>query len=92
MIYSISFLACQILMAENKKSDIDLYIVNKVREIRLQKGITQTEIAYHLNLSIGFIGHIESPRFRAKYNTFHLNELSKLLNCSPRDFWPDTPL
>ena len=74
------------------KSKIDWHIVNKVREIRLQKGITQEDVAVHLNLSVGFIGHIESPNFRAKYNTIHLNELAKLMGCSPREFLPEKAL
>lgn len=60
--------------------------------MRLEKRLSQDDIAIHLNLSKGYIGHIESPNFIAKYNTQHLNELAKLLNCSPRDFFPAQPL
>lgn len=54
----------------------------------MPKKFSQVDIALLLNISSGFIGHIESPNFRAKYSTGHLNELAKLLDCSPRDFWP----
>ena len=77
---------------KTEKSKIDWYIVSKVREMRLEKGITQDDIAIHLDLTAGFIGHIESPNFRAKYNIMHLNELAKLFECSPKDFLPDKPL
>jgi transcriptional regulator with XRE-family HTH domain len=77
---------------KGQKSKIDWYIVNKVREMRIENGITQEQIAGHLELSVGFIGHIESANFRAKYNTIHLNELAKLFDCPPRDFWPEKPL
>lgn len=80
------------VMAKNLKSKIDWYIVNRVRELRIQKGISQADIAYHLDFSVGYIGHIESPKFRAKYNAIHINELAKLLKVSPRDFWPEKPL
>jgi transcriptional regulator with XRE-family HTH domain len=76
----------------NLKNNIDWFIVNRVREMRLLKKLSQDDIALHLNLSKGFIGHIESPNFIAKYNTTHLNELAKLFNCSPKDFWPEKPL
>jgi transcriptional regulator with XRE-family HTH domain len=75
-----------------EKSKIDWYIINKVREMRIEKGITQDDIAVQLDLSVGFIGHIESPKFSAKYNLIHLNELAKLFGCSPKDFLPEKPL
>ena len=54
--------------------------------------LTQEDIAIHLNLSTGFIGHIQSSNYRAKYNSQHLNELAKLFKCSPKDFMPEKPL
>ena len=75
-----------------QKNIIDWYIVNKVREMRQERSISQETVAAHLNVSNGFIGQVESPNYRAKYKTLHLNELAKLFNCSPKDFWPDKPL
>lgn len=60
--------------------------------MRMERNLSQDDIAIHLDLSKGYIGHIESPNFIAKYNTGHLNELAKLFKCSPRDFWPEKPL
>lgn len=77
---------------QNAKSKIDWFIASRVREMRIEKRLTQTDIAVHLKLSVGFIGHIESPSFIAKYNTAHLNELAKLFKCSLKDFFPDKPL
>ncbi len=74
------------------KSKIDWHIVNQVREMRMAKSFSQDDIALHLDLSKGYIGHIESPNFIAKYNTQHLNELAKLFKCSPKDFMPEKPL
>ena len=75
-----------------EKNNVDWYIVNKVREIRTKKGYSQEDLAAHLNISASYIGQVESPNFRAKYKTLHLNELAKLFGCSPRDFWPEKPL
>jgi transcriptional regulator with XRE-family HTH domain len=74
------------------KNKIDWFIIDQVREKRLTKGLSQDDIALHLELSKGYIGHIESPNFIAKYNTGHLNELAKLFKCSPKDFMPEKPL
>lgn len=76
----------------NSKSEIDLYVINKVKEYRLKADISQAKLASELDKSLSFIGAIESPRYRAKYNIQHLNELAKLFNCSIKDFFPDTPL
>ena len=54
-------------------------------------GISQKELAYLLEMSIGFIGNIENPKYRAKYNLNHLNELAKIFKCSPKDFLPEKP-
>ncbi|HRN46959.1 MAG TPA: helix-turn-helix transcriptional regulator [Niabella sp.] len=50
----------------NKKSKIDHFVISQVKKLRDRDGLTQEDIAIHLNLSTGFIGHIESPNFRAK--------------------------
>lgn len=76
----------------NQKSKIDWYIITQVRQKRVEKGFGQDHIAIHLDVSTGYIGHIESPKFRAKYNTNQINELAKLFKCSPKDFMPEKPL
>jgi len=43
------------------KTEIELYVINIVREKRTKLGISQSELAMKLDLSVGFIGHIESP-------------------------------
>jgi len=74
------------------KSKIDLYIIDQVRRRREAAGLHQDDLAIHLNVSPGFISHIESPFQRARYNTQHLNELAKLFDCSPKEFWPNEPI
>jgi transcriptional regulator with XRE-family HTH domain len=76
----------------NKKSKIDWYIVNQVRDKRVSAKLGQEDIALHLEVSTGYIGHIESPNFKAKYTTVQLNELAKLFKCSWKDFMPEKPL
>ncbi|MBC6112505.1 helix-turn-helix transcriptional regulator [Pedobacter fastidiosus] len=76
----------------NSKSEIDLYVINKVKEYRLNADISQAKLANELDKSLSFIGAIESPRYRAKYNIQHLNQLAKLFGCSIKDFFPELPL
>ena len=70
------------------KSDIDLFVINKIKEKRLEKNLSQADRAFELGLSVGFIGKVESPRYAAHYNIKHLNQLARVLECSPQDFLP----
>ncbi len=79
-------------MEEPLLSSIEQYVVDVVRAKRLEKGWSQKELAYQLDVSIGFIGDIENPKYRAKFNLNHINELAKIFECSPKDFLPEDPL
>jgi len=46
-------------------------------------------LSQKLGLSDSFISHVESETRRAKYNINHLNEIALILECSPKDFWPE---
>ena len=77
-------------MAEISK--IEKHIIAKVKEKRIALGISQLALSQKLNMNDGFIGHVETPKRRAKYNINHLNALAKIFKCSPKDFWPEKPL
>ena len=79
-------------MIEASSSPIEQYIIDTVREKRIQKGWSQKDLAYEMELSIGFIGNVENPKLRAKYNLNHINTLAKVFECSPKDFLPELPL
>jgi transcriptional regulator with XRE-family HTH domain len=74
------------------KSKVDLYVMNKVRERRTVLKLSQLALANELGMSSGFVGQVESPRYPAKYNVQHLNDLAKILKCSPQDFLPKKAL
>ena len=77
---------------EVMKTKIDSYVVAKVKEKRLENNLSQASLAYELNVSIGFIGKAESKKYPTHYNIKHLNELAKILKCSPQDFLPKKPI
>ncbi len=79
-------------MAKPLLSSIEQYVVDVVKSKREEKGWSQKDLAYELNVSIGFIGHVENPKERAKFNLDHINELAKIFECSPKDFLPEKPL
>lgn len=74
------------------KSPIELFVIEKVKQKRIEIKLSQADLAHQLDLSSGFIGKVESPNHQAKYNLNHINALAKIFNCSPSDFLPTQPL
>lgn len=80
------------VLKEPAKTAIDLFVVNKVRELRTKQNMSQAILAVKLEVSDAFIGAIENPKHRAKYNLGHINKLAVIFNCSPRYFLPENPI
>jgi len=76
----------------NSLEKIERFIILRVKEIREEKKITQEQLSLAIGKNITFISQIEAPSKKAKYNIIHLNLIAKVLECSPKDFWPDEPL
>ncbi|WP_312697199.1 helix-turn-helix domain-containing protein [Sphingobacterium mizutaii] len=73
------------------KSNFELEIIKRTVEIRENK-YTQRDIATYLKVSAGYIGQVESKNSSSMYTYNQLNELAKLLKCSPQDFFPKNPI
>ncbi len=74
---------------------IEQHIINQVKKRREVLGLSQEKLAFALGFeSQGYISKIESsnPKYDDTYNINHLNDIAKILKCSPKDFWPDIPL
>jgi transcriptional regulator with XRE-family HTH domain len=71
------------------ENTIDEFVIAKVKEMRQLREISQAALADYLNISRGFIGDVENPKKRSKYNLKMLNEIAKILDCSIRDFLPE---
>jgi transcriptional regulator with XRE-family HTH domain len=80
------------MAAKSLHTPIEQFVINSVKEKRIEKGYSQKELAYQIDMSLGFIGDVENPKRRAKYNLNHLNEIAKLFKCSVRDFLPEKTL
>lgn len=74
---------------KSKKTDIELFVINKVREKRLECDMAQEDIARILDTARGFIGQVESSNYAAKYNLNHLQKLAKEFGCSIGEFFPE---
>jgi predicted transcriptional regulator len=79
-------------MPKESLSKIENYIILSVRKKREALGITQEKLSHKLDKNSSYIAHIEAPSKKSKYNIFTLNEIAKILGCSPKDFWPEKPI
>ncbi len=71
---------------------IERLIIEKVKEMRTNRKISQVTLSQRLGMSSSFVSHVESVKRRAKYNINHLNEIAKIFDCSLKDFFPDKPI
>jgi len=60
--------------------------------MRIERGMSQADLAYALNVSPGFIGKVESGKYGKAYNVEHINRLAGVFDCSPRSFLPENAL
>jgi len=76
-------------MKLNKTTEIEQFVINTARFKRMQHNVSQSELAHLLNVSPGFIGKVESPKYSSKYNLNHINRLAEIFKCSPQSFLPE---
>lgn len=75
------------------RSAIDKYVIDKVRDKRLENNLTQEELSIKAGFrSNGFVGQAESPNYSKRYNIQHINKFAEIFKCSPRDFLPEQPM
>jgi transcriptional regulator with XRE-family HTH domain len=77
---------------DSVQSQIEVYIIEKVKEKRINLGLSQLALSLKMEMNDSFVSHVESPRKRAKYNVNHINLLAHIFNCSPKEFLPESPL
>lgn len=78
-------------MRKAGKSKFDQAVIDLVKAKREAESLSQDKLAEFLDVTRGYIGQVESPLERAKYNLNQLNRLAYEMKCSPRDFIPADP-
>jgi hypothetical protein len=74
------------------KTEIELFIIDKVRELRLANKVGQKKLSQELKLSISYVGRAEKLYTSTKYTFNHLNEIAKYFNVPYSYFFPATSL
>lgn len=75
-----------------KLTDIERFVIDKVRARRMELNMTQVDLAAASGYSSSFIAVVESGHYDKKYNLNNLNAFAKALKCSVKDFMPNEPL
>ena len=75
-------------LAMSEISKIEQYAIDKVREKRIEAGISQEALSLKMELNSKFVGNVESVKRTTKYNLNHLNKIAQILGCSVREFLP----
>jgi len=70
------------------KSKIDLFVITRIKERRMQKNISQRGLAAILDCSPSFIGQVESEKFDVKYSVHQVLIVAQFFECSPAEFFP----
>lgn len=70
------------------KSNIDLFVITRIKERRMQKNISQRGLAAILDCSPSFIGQVESEKFDVKYSVHQVFLVAQFFECSPAEFFP----
>ena len=70
------------------QSKIDLFVIIRIKERRMQKNISQRGLAAILNCSPSFIGQVESEKFDVKYSVHQVFLIAQFFECSPAEFFP----
>lgn len=75
-----------------KKSKFEMAVVERVKEVRISLQKSQAYVAMVLDVSEGYIGQVESPKYASRYTLDQLNKLAKEFGCSPQRFIPEHPI
>lgn len=70
------------------KSKIDLFVITRIKERRMQKNISQRGLAAILDCSPSFIGQVESEKFDVKHSVHQVFLVAQFFECSPAEFFP----
>jgi len=64
------------------------YIIDRIRAIRIKKGVSQIELSFRSNLSQSFIANIEKGKKQPSVLT--LIRIAEALEVNPQDFFPES--
>ena len=77
-------------MRKKVKTKIQLFVSQRVKELREEKGLTQEQFSEMINCSRSTFAGRENPNTDDAFNLEAINTISRVFNISPKYFIPDT--
>jgi len=78
-----TFVCFKIKGMKSEKTEIQLEIINKLKDLRNVNNLSQAQICEIIDLnSVGQIGNIESPKYKHKYTLPQIYQLANYFNYS----------
>src|SRR6185295_5322603 len=72
-------------------SELDWHIINRAKELRIRKKLSQSDLSIEMGFSEKLIGSVENPTLKAKFNVRQLNLLARALRCTLWEIIPEKP-
>ena len=79
-------------MSIKEISALDWYVIHAVKKLRMDRGLSQSDLSFQHDFSDSFVAQMESEQTPAHYNIAHLNAIARVLKCKLYDFFPKHPL
>ena len=80
--------ATQENIKKKMNTEIELFVINKVKEYRIAAKLSKRKLSLELRLNHNYVNNVENPKSSAKYNLNQLNELAKIFKCTIANFIP----
>lgn len=65
------------------------HVINKMRKIRISKGMSQMELCLRANMSQSFLANLEAGKKQP--SLLSIIRIAKALDVNPREFFPESP-
>lgn len=75
-------------IVEVEMAEIDWYVINRVKALRIDMGISQEQLSIQMGFSERFVAKVELLTDSTKYNLRHLNIIVKVLGISFSELLP----
>ena len=71
---------------------VEQYTIDVATKLRLKNKMSMREFGEIIGSGTSFVGSVENPNYKSKYNLKHINLFADHFGISPKEFLPEVPL